>query len=132
MSDLSSVVSDPRRFFTCSTGVYMNLSRRGEHVVATCRGELLPHLPYSLKHPGVTRKLLHLGGGQLEHSDIPLLGHDSGLDHVDLPLGVDCLGFDLLDELGSIGKTCEPLNAQHLTFCKASFGIDIVECSICA
>lgn len=33
MSDLSSAISEPRRFSTLSAGVYMNLAKAGELVV---------------------------------------------------------------------------------------------------
>jgi hypothetical protein len=57
------------------------------------------HLAHALVEIGIGREGGDLTGGQLQHADFPLLDRYLRFDDVDLLLGLDCLGLDLLDQL---------------------------------
>jgi hypothetical protein len=97
------------------------------------------HLAHALVDICVGRERRDLVGGELEHADFALLGCYLGLDHIDLLLGGYSLGLYFLDELGfclSVGVwsiaaalCCKGVAVgvgRGLTFCRASFGIDIL------
>ena len=60
------------------------------------------HLAYAFIHLCILGKLLNFGGSKFQHAYISLFGCYSSFDHIDFPLRGDGLGFDLLNQLGSV------------------------------
>lgn len=67
-----------------------------EAVLTTKDTSRSSHLPYPFIDIGVFGQRLHFAGRELQHSYITLFRGDCGLDNIDLPLGKNCLGLDLL------------------------------------
>ena len=97
------------------------------------------HFAYAFVDSGVLGKGGYFAGCELKHSDLALFDSYLGLDNVDLLLSLDSLTFDLLDELERyfryiirglsivVGSPETVEQSLGLTFCKASFGIDIFQ-----
>ena len=84
------------------------------------------HLANAFVYLCVAGKLLNFGGSKLEHANIPLFRCDGGFDDIDLPLGGDGLGFNLLNQLFNVSWDSPVHRMKDLTFCNASFGMDIL------
>lgn len=90
------------------------------------RAEIYSHLANTLVDIGVLRQGVNLAGGQLQHALLTGLGSNLGLDDGDLLLRESSLLLDLLQKLaGGQERGCWKSALGQLTFCRASFGMDM-------